>query len=100
MFEVPFSDASTSISVLRSLYESLAEIFNSSTSATGFSNFIEAVNEIAIAEAIGCSSSKLLNVSELASDFAFELSKNITDETARNRYNTGRNSMRHNKRFC
>ena len=81
MFEVPFSDASTSISVLRSLYKSLAEIFNSSTSATGFSNFIEAVNEIAIAEAIACSSSELLDVSELASDFAFELSQTITDET-------------------
>ena len=75
MFEIPVSNPNT---VLRSLYESLAEIFDNRTSATGFSNFIEAVNEIAIAEAIACSSSELLDVSQLASDFA-----NATDETLR-----------------
>ena len=81
MFEVPASNPDDSM--LRSLYESLAESFDNLTSATGFSNFIEAVNEIALAEAIACSSSELLNVSELASDFANSLSLNITDESLR-----------------
>ena len=79
-FEVP---ASNPDAMLRSLYESLAESFDNRTSATGFSNFMEAVNEIALAEAIACSSSELLNVSVLASDFANSLSLNITDESLR-----------------
>ena len=81
MFEVPASTPDDSM--LRSLYESLAESFDNRTSATGFSNFMEAVNEIALAEAIACSSSELLNVPELASDFANSLSQNITDESLR-----------------
>ena len=81
MFEVPASTPDDSM--LRSLYESLAESFDNLTSATGFSNFMEAVNEIALAEAIACSSSELLNVPELASDFANSLSQNITDESLR-----------------
>lgn len=64
--------------VLRLFYESLAEQFDNSTSATGFSNFIEALTEIAIVEAIACSSTDLLNVSQLASDFTDKLAQNLT----------------------
>jgi hypothetical protein len=81
MFEIPASNPN--VPMLRSLYESLAESFDNRTSATGFSNFMEAVNEIALAEAIACSSSESLNVSELASDFASALSLNTTDESLR-----------------
>ena len=80
--EVPASNTDTS--VLRLFYESLAESFDNRTSAIGFSNFIEAINEIAIAEAIACSSSDLLDISQLASDFAnFTLSQGLTDESLR-----------------
>ena len=69
--------------MLETFYESLAERFDNSTSASGFSNFVEAINEIAIAEATACSSSELLDVSQLASDFASAFSQNLTDESLR-----------------
>ena len=80
--EVPASN--TDASVLRLFYESLAESFDNRTSVIGFSNFIEAINEIAIAEAIACSSSDLPDIYQLASDFAnFTLSQGLTDESLR-----------------
>ena len=79
--EVPALNINTS--VLETFYESLAERFDNSTSASGFSNLVEAINEIAIAEGTACSSSELLDVSQLASDFASAFSQNLTDESLR-----------------
>ena len=81
--EIPMPTPDTS-AVLRLFYESLGERFDNSISATGFSNFIEGITEIAIAEVIACSSSEVLNVSQLASDFADAVSQTLmSDETLR-----------------
>lgn len=61
-------------------YESLADDLGGSTSQSGLNEFIEALNEIAIAQAAACSSSDILNVTELARDFANAFSLELTDE--------------------
>ena len=58
----------------------MAESLGSPTSDTGYSEFVEALNEIAIAEATACSSSVMLNVTQLASNFSRAFSQELTDE--------------------
>jgi hypothetical protein len=70
-------------SVIEATYESLAESLGSSTSDTGYSEFVEALNEIAIAEARACSSSVMLNVTQLASEFTHAFSQELTEENLR-----------------
>ena len=54
-------------------YESLAESFGVKPTPTGYTNFIEAVNEVSLAQAEACSNSSFLPtpdlVSQLAEDF-------------------------------
>ena len=76
--EVTVNTSNTS--VIEATYESLAESLGSSTSDTGYSEFVEALNEIAIAEAAACSSSVMLNVTQLASEFTHAFSQELTEE--------------------
>ena len=71
---------STNTTVLEATYESLAESIGSPTSDTGYSEFLEALNEIAVAEAAACSSSVVLNVTQLASEFSSAISRELTSE--------------------
>lgn len=73
----------SNISVIEATYESLAENLGSPTSHTGYSEFVEALNEIAIAEAAACSSSVMLNVPQLASEFTHAFSQELTEENLR-----------------
>lgn len=71
---------STNTSVLEATYESLAESIGSPISDTGYSEFLEALNEIAVAEAAACSSTVMLNVTQLASEFSSTISQELTGE--------------------
>ena len=73
----------SNVSVIEATYESLAENLGSPTSDTGYSEFVEALNEIAIAEAAACSSSVMLNVPQLASQFTRAFSQELTEENLR-----------------
>lgn len=74
---------SSNISVIEATYESLADSLGISTSDTGYSEFVEALNEIAIAEAAACSSSVMLNVTQLAAEFSRAFSQELTNENLR-----------------
>ena len=71
---------SSNSSVLEAIYRSLAERVESLTSASGYSAFLAAMNEISIAEANACSSSVSLNVTQLVSTFLAIFEQEITDD--------------------
>ena len=71
---------SSNTSALEATYESLAGSLGTPTSETGYTEFVEALNEIAIAEANACSSSIMLNITQLASEFSVAFSRELTDE--------------------
>ena len=76
------TNSSNSTSALEEIYNSLAERVGSTTSTSGFSDFLAALSEISIAEANACSSPTTLNVTQLVSAFLEILSQNSSDENS------------------
>ena len=61
-------------------YESLAESFGVKPTPTGYTNFVEAVNEVSLAQAEACSNSSFLPTPDLVSQLAEEFETKFVAE--------------------
>ena len=61
----PGATNASNVSTLEVLYNLLANQLGTTTSASGFTQFVAAVNEISIANILSCSTSRELNVTHL-----------------------------------
>lgn len=74
----PGATNASNVSTLEGLYNLLANQLGTTTSASGFTQFVAAVNEISIANILSCSTSRELNVTHLISAFSVIFSQNTS----------------------